>query len=107
MSLEQDFKRYELLGQITNWLTKNPDDHRLFALAVADGMAAGLQAMNLARARADQAMLAALSLGDGKRTSPAVKEMLYQRIAQAINEGNASPVEKHFLKLADESKPCS
>lgn len=94
-----------LCAAIVRWLAKHPDDHRRLADAVTSGVAVAMSELNSQRARADQAMLAALSLCDGKRLSADMRTILYQRIAKAIHEGSASPVERRALSLARGEQP--
>lgn len=95
----------DLCGAITAWCARHPEDHRRLASAVADGVAIAMSDLNSQRVRADQAMLAALSLCDGKRLTADLRTILYQRIATAIHEGSASPVERRALLLARGERP--
>lgn len=89
-----------LCSQVSSWVEQNPDHLHLIMNAAAFGASKALDNMNLQRARADQAMLAALSLADQKRLTPELKTILCKRIGTAINEGSASPVERAFLVKA-------
>ncbi|KQM88629.1 hypothetical protein ASE67_02495 [Sphingomonas sp. Leaf23] len=94
-----------LCAAIMGWLVKHPDDHRRLTEAVTSGVVIAMSELNSQRARADQAMLAALSLCDGRRLPSDMRTILYQRIAKAINEGSASPVERRALSLARGEQP--
>lgn len=99
--MEKAIRVDALCSQVSAWVEQNPDHMHLIMNAAAFGMSKAMDSMNLRRARADQAMLAALSLADQKRLTPDLRTALCQRIATAINEGSASPVERAFLAKAN------
>ena len=100
-AIEESVEANALCGKVSAWVEQHPEHLHLIINAAAFGMSKALDNMNLQRARADQAMLAALSLADQKRLTPEVKTILCKRISTAINEGSASPVERAFLAKAN------
>lgn len=91
---------YALCSSIQHHLEANPSDFSAINEAVQSGINSAITNINLQRARADQAMLAALALADTKRLTEDMKVILCRRISTAIHEGSASPVERAFLAKA-------
>lgn len=91
----------QIKSAIYNRLLANPSDLTQIQLAVSAAMEAALARSQEHAGKCSFAMLSALTLADAKRLTPEMRQVLYDKIADAIDPKNCAPIERNFLAKAE------